>query len=106
MIIASIACLYWLSLIFKQRCRTAGGEQQSKRTQSGSSSQIGHNRGAAVEADAIEEQLKWMQAVRRQITHVANEGEVAERAKRAKRAKLLVMFIILTRQPVPDPARL
>ena len=32
------------------------GELQSKRTQSGSSSQIGRNRGAAVEADTIREQ--------------------------------------------------
>ena len=61
------------------------GEQQSKRTQSGSCSWSGRNRGAAVEADlcnrraaaeadAIGEQQLWRRAVRRRITHVGEQG--------------------------------
>ena len=42
-----------------KRMQSAHGEQQSKRTQSGSSSRRARNRGAAVEADAIGELLNF-----------------------------------------------
>ena len=54
--------------------------------QSGSSSQSGHNRGAAAEADAIgEQQLKQTQAVSSSHNRVATSEADANREQQLKR---------------------
>ena len=58
--------------------RIAGGEQQSKRTQSESSSRSRRNWGAAAEADAIGDLLKRMQSRSGRKQRAAAEADAIE----------------------------